>query len=400
MKEDKTQNRLKWFGERKPVRLMLLGALLILGVLNFQKLMNGLRFLWQVAQPLVLGAVMAYMLEVVVKRLERLYFPKSKKRLVIKTRRPVCIVLATVLVVSLLVLITVMVIPGLGDAFALLAKEVPIYVTQLQTWIVENTDQFPEIQQAVMNWKLDWDAIGVQIINYTASGLGGLLSSTVSVISAVTGTVFNFFMSIIFAFFILIGKEKLRSQGSRVIRAALPEKQAQQAHHLLATTHRAFSGFIVGQAMSGLILGFFTWLGMTIFGMPYALIVGVLSGVTALVPIIGAYVGAGVGAFLVFTQSPIMAFWFLVYIIVLQQIETNLIYPRMVSTSVGLPGLWVLAAVSIGGGLGGMAGMLVGVPIAAVIYFIIKEQVEKKEALAAAAAQQPEEEALAEAQAE
>lgn len=400
MKEDKTQNRLKWFGERKPVRLMLLGALLILGVLNFQKLMNGLRFLWQVAQPLVLGAVMAYMLEVVVKRLERLYFPKSKKRLVIKTRRPVCIVLATVLVVSLLVLITVMVIPGLGDAFALLAKEVPIYVTQLQTWIVENTDQFPEIQQAVMNWKLDWDAIGVQIINYTASGLGGLLSSTVSVISAVTGTVFNFFMSIIFAFFILIGKEKLRSQGSRIIRAALPEKQAQQAHHLLATTHRAFSGFIVGQAMSGLILGFFTWLGMTIFGMPYALIVGVLSGVTALVPIIGAYVGAGVGAFLVFTQSPIMAFWFLVYIIVLQQIETNLIYPRMVSTSVGLPGLWVLAAVSIGGGLGGMAGMLVGVPIAAVIYFIIKEQVEKKEALAAAAAQQPEEEALAEAQAE
>ena len=382
--DEKKKNGLTWFGEKKPVRLMLLGALLVLGILNFDALVNKLRFLWQVAQPLVTGAVMAYMLEVVVKRLERIYFPHSRRPIVIRTRRPLCIALATILVFSLLALIMIMVIPGLGEAFDLLASEVPKYLGQLQAWILENAHQFPAIAESVQDWQLDWTGIGVQIINYAFNGMGGLLSSTVTVIGAVTGTVFNFFMSVIFAFFLLAGKDKLKIQTHRIIRAALPEKQADQLRHVISTTHKAFSGFIVGQALNGLILGAATWLGMSIFNMPYALIVGVLSGVTALIPIIGGYIGAIVGAFLVFTQSPGMAIWFLVYIIILQQIQGNVIYPRLVSSSIGLPGIWVLAAVTIGGGLGGVVGMLVGVPIAAVMYILAREMVQKKEKAAAA----------------
>lgn len=384
MMEERKKIGLKWFGEKKPVRLMLLGALLILGIMNFDWLMNKLLFLWQVAQPLVTGAVMAYILEVVVKPLERIYFPRSKKKIVIKTRRLVCIILATVLVVSLVAMVMVMVIPGMAEAFDLLAREAPKYLEQIRAWILENADQFPALAESAQNWQLDWTGIGVQIINYVFNGMDGLLSSTVTVIGAVTGTVFNFFMSVIFAYFLLLGKDKLRKQMHRIIRAILPQRHASQLRYVISTTHKAFSGFIVGQALSALILGAATWLGMKIFNMPYALVVSVLSGVTALVPIIGAYVGAIVGAFLVFTQDPIMAIWFLVYIIILQQIESNMIYPRLVSSSVGLPSIWVLAAVTIGGGLGGMIGMLISVPIAAVVYVLIREYVQKREGISAA----------------
>lgn len=372
-------SRLDWFGEKKLVRLLLLAALLTLGVIHFESLFYGVLFLWQVGQPLVQGAMLAYMLEVVVKRLERFYFPHAKKALLIRSRRPVCILLSTVLVFSMIVLIISMVIPGLGDAFALLAREVPIYLEQLRGWILENEDRFPAIAESAQNWQVDWQGIGTQIVNYAFSGLGGLLSSTVSVIGAVTGTVFNFFMSVIFAFFLLAGKDRLLRQYRRSVKALLPEKRAKVLRHVLGVTHKSFSGFIVGQSLCALILGVVTWLGMMIFGMPYALIVGVLSGVTALVPIIGGYIGAILGAFLVFTQSPVMALWFLVFIIVLQQIQGNVIYPRLVSSSIGLPGIWVLAAVTVGGGLGGIGGMLLGVPIAAVIYILGREKVSKRE---------------------
>ena len=377
--ENKKGFHLEWFGEKRVVRLLLLAALLALGVIHFESLFMGALFLWQVAQPLVLGCILAYMLEVVVKRLEKIYFPKARNPLLQKSRRPVCIMGATVLVLSMIVLVISMVIPGLGDAFALLAQEVPKYLEQLKGWILEHEDLFPSLAESAQGWQVDWEGIGKQIVTYAFSGLGGLLTSTVSVIGAVTGTVINFFMSVIFAFFLLAGKERLLRQFRRSVRAMLPAERAKRLGHVLSVTHKSFSGFIVGQSLCALILGVATWLGMMIFGMPYALIVGVLSGVTALVPIIGGYIGAILGAFLVFTQSPVMALWFLLFIIVLQQIQGNVIYPRLVSSSIGLPGIWVLAAVSIGGGLGGIGGMLLGVPIAAALYILSREKVANKE---------------------
>ena len=378
MAEKENVSRLSWFGEKRPVRLLLLAALLTLGVIHFESLVRLCLFLWQIAQPLVLGAAMAYVLEIVVKRLERLYFPHSQKTLVLASRRWVCVGLAAVLVTAFLALVVVMVIPGLMDAFTVLAREVPQYFEQGRLWILENQDSFPTLAESVKEIEFDWQSIQDRVVSYAMSGLGGLLSSTVTVIGAVTGSLVNFFMSLIFALFLLAGKNRLRGQYDRLMAAFVKPRRVEKINRFFSVAHRAFSGFIVGQSLNGLILGAATWLGMLAFGMPYALIVGVLSGATALVPIIGGYIGAIIGAFLVFTVNPIQALWFLIFIIILQQIQGNLVYPRLVGSSIGLPSIWVLAAVTIGGGIGGIGGMLAGGPGAAAGYALLQERVRER----------------------
>lgn len=375
MEHPQGEPRISWFGEKRLVRLMLLAALLTLGVIHFESVVNGIIFLWQIAQPLVMGVIMAYILEIVVKLLEGWYFPHFQKKWVHASRRWVCILLAMVLAFSLVVLVVQMVIPGLMDAFTLLAREVPRYYTELKNWALDQASAFPALEESIQNLELDWENIQQRIINYAMKGLGGILSSTVTVISVVAGSVINFFLSVIFALFLLLGKNRLRTQYERLLTAFLPARRRDKLHHITAIAHKAFSGFIIGQSTNGLILGAATWLGMLIFQMPYALIVGVLSGVTALIPIIGGYIGAILGAFLVFTVNPVQAIWFLIFIIILQQISGNLVYPRLLGSSVGLPGMWVLAAVTIGGGLGGIGGMLLGVPLLATAYTLLRDEV-------------------------
>lgn len=370
-----------WFGSRKIVRLMLLAALLILGVLNFGRLCAAARFLWHVMQPLALGAVMAYVLEIVVKYLEGVYFPKSSAAFVLKSRRMVCVLLAAALLIAVMALLFWMVIPGLADAVGLLTRELPAYIEQGQLWLIENTAAFPGVSDALKEMRFDWEAIQQSIVNYAVNGLSGILSSTVSVIGAVTGGLASFFMSLIFAVLLLTGKKRLHAQYVRIMALIPRQDLAARFHHVMTVAHRAFSGFIMGQTLDALLLGVFTTLGMVAFGMPYAMIVGVLSGTTALIPLVGGYIGAIVGAFLVFTVSPMQALWFLLFIIVLQQVFGNLVYPRLVGSSIGLPGMWVLAAVTVGGGLGGVGGMLLGVPVMATIYALAREKVQEREAL-------------------
>ena len=370
----------RWFGEKKFVRLMLLAALLALGVIHSESLLKAVLLVWSIAHPLIIGAALAYILEVVIKRLERVIAPKSKKKWVVRGRRPLCIVLATILVLSILVLLVYTVIPGLKDAFTVLGTELPNYFVQLKQWLLDRTAALPELNEYVQDLNLDWASIQERLIKWALNGAGtsGLLSSTVSVIGAVTGSIANFLISAIFAIFLLGSKEKLNNQYHRVMEAIFSEEKNEKIQHVLDTTNRCFSGYIVGQTMNGLILGILTWLGMRIFRMPYALMVGVLSGTTSLIPIIGGYIGAAAGTFLVFTANPGLALWFLVFIVALQTLQGNIIYPRLVGNSVGLPSLWVLAAVSVGGGIGGIGGMMLAVPITAACYSLMHEWVSKR----------------------
>ncbi|MBR6187121.1 MAG: AI-2E family transporter [Clostridia bacterium] len=372
----------RWFGERKIVRLMLLAALLALGVIHFQWLIEGVAVLWRIARPIIVGGCIAYILEIVVKRLEKYFAPNSKNKWILKSRRCICILLASVLVLGIIVLLIFTVIPGLKDAFKVLSRELPNYFTQLKTWALEKTETIQPVHDYVLELELDWTSVQDRVINWAMNGVvnGGLLSSTVSVISAVTGQVANFLISVIFAIFLLVSKAELQSQFLHVLQASVEQKKRSIIQHVLETSNRCFSGFIVGQTLNGLILGILTWLGMRIFGMPYALMVGVLSGTASLIPIIGGYIGAALGTFLVFTQNPSLALWFLLFIVVLQNIQGNLLYPRLVGNSVGLPGIWVLAAVSVGGGLGGIGGMLIAVPMTATGYALLKEWVQKRNA--------------------
>lgn len=379
--EEKESALRKWFGERKPVRLMLLAALLTLCVIHIDKLILAVLFLWRVASPLIVGAAMAYILEIVVKRLEKVIFPKTKKAWLANGRRYMCILIAFVLVLSVVLFFIFTVLPGLGDALALLTRELPVYFVQAKEWVLNTFADVPSVVEYVTNLNLDWPSVQEKVVNWAVNGLGGggLLSSTVSVISAVTGRVANFLISLIFAIFLLCAKNTLMSQFNRVLDACFRPRKRNIISHVLDTMNRSFSGFIIGQVISAMILGFTTWLGMRIFNMPIALMVGVITGVTALIPIIGGYIGAAAGTFLVFTANPGMALWFLLFIVILQTVTGNLLYPKLVGNSVGLPSLWVLAAVSVGGGIGGISGMIAAVPLTATAYTLIREWIAKKE---------------------
>lgn len=374
----------KWFGEKKMVRLMLLAALLALAVMHIEFIIDTALLFWRVASPLIVGTIMAYILEIIIKRFEKLFFPHSKKPWMCKVRRPICILLATALVIFLAVLLVSTIIPGLRDAFTVLAREFPNYFLEVKKWVLENFSDVPTVTDYVKDLELDWNIIQDRAVQWAISGIGdnSLLSNTVTVISAVTGSIANFLISAIFAIFLLASKQKLQSQYRNLVWASVSKRNNGRVQHIMQTANRCFSGFIVGQSINGLILGVFTWLGMRIFGMPYALMVGVLSGTTSLVPIIGGYIGAVLGTFLVFTANPGLALWFLIFIVALQTLQGNILYPRLVGDSVGLPSLWVLAAVSVGGGLGGVGGMMVAVPITATVYILVHEWVQKKKELA------------------
>ena len=380
--QDREHPLSRWFGERKIVRLMLLAALLTLGVIHFEKIVGFVELLWKVSSPLITGAVIAYILDIIVKRLEKLLYPNTKNKWLDKSRRIVSILLAAVLVISFFVLLFSTVIPGLADAFTVLGREFPNYFADVKKWVMETFRDVPAVLEVVEPLELDWPTIQNRVANWAINGVGrdNLLSTTATVISAITGSVANILISSIFAIFLLTSKKTLQSQFRHVVAASVTQRNNNLIQHVLGTANRCFAGFIVGQTLNGLILGILTWLGMRIFGMPYPLMVAVLSGTTSLVPIIGGYIGAALGTFLVFTADSSLAIWFLIFIVTLQNIQGNLLYPRMVGNSVGLPSLWVLAAVSIGGGLGGVGGMMVSVPITATIYCLTHEWVQKKRA--------------------
>lgn len=368
----------KWFGDKKYVRLMLLAALLALAVIHIEFIIDTLLMFWRVSSPLIVGMIIAYILEILIKRFEKIMFPNSKNKWLCKSRRSLCILLSTVLVVFMLVLLVSTIIPGLTEAFTVLGREFPNYFIQVKGWVLENFSDVTAVTDYVKDLELDWNTVQNRVVQWAINGIGenSLLSSTVTLISAVTGSIANFLISAIFAIFLLGSKQRLQSQYRNVMVAAINEKSNGRIRHILSTANRCFSGYIVGQSLNALILGVLTWLGMRIFRMPYALMIGVLSGTTSLIPIIGGYIGAALGTFLVFTANPDLALWFLLFIVLLQNLQANILYPRLVGNSVGIPSLWVLGAVSIGGGLNGVSGMILAVPITATIYTLVHEWVQ------------------------
>ena len=364
--------------KRPIIGYILLIAALILGIQNITVVVTVLQTVAGVLQPLILGAVIAYILNILMKKLEKIYFPKSKNRLINKTKRMVCIILSLLLVIGILGLVMGLVLPELAGAFAVIAESVPVYYEKLVAWLMTYSDKFPVIEEYINGLQLDWSQITKNLVMYATSGVGGIFNSAISVVSVVVGGIVNFVIALIFAIYLLAGKEKLSAQLKRVLAAYLSEKKRAQLAQMVAVADNTFSSFIVGQCTEAVILGSLCTIGMWILRFPYAPMTGAFIGVTALIPVAGAYLGAGVGAFMIMTVDPMKALLFLVFIVCLQQLEGNLIYPKVVGSSVGLPALWVLAAVTVGGGINGIFGMLLGVPIAATLYKLIGMDVRKK----------------------
>ena len=333
--------------------------------------------------PLLLGMVIAYVLNLLLKKIEMFYFPKSKNARVIRSRRPVCILLAFVALILIIAVIVNLVVPELVSSIRLITEEIPGVVEEIRLWALGTLKEVPAVQETLANMNIDLKETLAKVLEVIMTGAGGLFTSVVSLISGLFGTVAQTMIGTIFAIYLLSTKETLAVQADAVMRAYLKTRTRERILYIVSTFHKTFSSFIVGQLLEAVIIGTLCALGMMLLRIPYAVMTGTVVGVTALIPVVGAYIGAAVGAFMVFTVNPLQAVVFVIYLVVLQQLEGNLIYPKVVGSSVGLPGMWVLAAVTIGGGILGIGGMLIGVPLTAAFYRLletdVKTRIERKE---------------------
>lgn len=329
------------------------------------------------AAPLLVGCVVAYLVNILMSLYERHYFPRSARAAVQRTRRPVCMALAFLTLVAVVGLIIGLVVPELAHCIQILFAQLPGALDTLVAWL-ETLDVLPEDIVAALS-AIDWQSKMGQIVQVLTSGLGNVMDVVVNAVSSVFSGVVTLLISFIFAIYLLSGRERLGCQIHRVLRRYLKPRWYQGLCHVLEVLNDCFHRYIVGQCTEAVILGVLCALGMKLLGLPYASMIGALIGFTALIPVAGAYIGGAVGALMILTESPFQAVVFLVYLVILQQVENNLIYPRVVGSSMGLPAIWVLAAVTVGGGMLGVPGMLLGVPLASAAYRLLREDVARGE---------------------
>lgn len=362
-------------------RLMVLAALLVLAVIYSREILLGIGFGVEIVRPFVLGAAIAFVLNIPMKVYEEKLLKKWQGKLAKKCKRPVCIILAILSVVAVVALVVGTVVPQVTTTAAEVGAKIPGFVGKVIDWLDKMTKDYPifaEQVEKLQQMKINWNGIFQNVVDFLKNGAADMLTSTVTIASGIISGIVNTFISFIFALYILAQKEKLGNQGRRVLTAYLPEKAAEKIFRVCSLLYRNFSSFITGQCTEAVILGLMFVIAMTIFRMPYALMVGVMIAFLALIPMVGAFIGCALGAFLILLENPVQAVWFVVMFLILQQIEGNLIYPRVVGSSVGLPAMWVLVAVSLGGSLFGMVGMLVFIPLTSTVYALLRESVNRR----------------------
>lgn len=318
------------------------------------------------AMPLLIGCVIAYIINILMSFYEQHYFPASVNVNVNKSRRPVCMVAAFVSVLLIVIFLIRMVLPELLRCLELLIAQLPGALDSLFAWL-ETKGILPEDLLAPLS-HIDWKSRLQQLLT---QGFG----SVVGVVSSVFSGIVTALFALIFSIYLLLGKETLGAQADKVAKRYLKEKAYRKLLYLLSVLDDSCRKYIAGQCTEAVILGSLCILGMMVLRLPYATMTGAVIAFTALIPVAGAYIGAAVGMFMIFTVSPMKALVFLIFVVILQQLENNLIYPKVVGSSLGLPAIWVLAAVTIGGGMMGVGGMLIGVPFASAAYRLLREDV-------------------------
>ncbi len=328
------------------------------------------------AMPLILGCGIAYLLNIVMTGLEKYLLDRGKMPFMVK--RTLAILLSFLTVLLIIFLIIRFVVPELITCIRLLVSEIPGMLEDLFAKLGENSELMAWIENQLFNF--DWEKNINNIVSVILNGFSNVMGSFINVISRTISATVTVGVAFIFSIYLLIGKEKLLRQLDTLGRTYIKDKIYTKILHVLGTMNDCFHSYIVGQCTEAVILGVLCMIGMRIFGFPYAASIGSLIGFTALIPVAGAYIGAATGFVMILAVSPLKAILFIVYIVVLQQLESNLIYPRVVGASIGLPGLWVLATITVFGGILGIGGMLIGVPLAATAYRLIKEDVSRKNA--------------------
>ena len=327
------------------------------------------------ATPLVVGCVIAYPVNILMRFYERHYFPKAVTGFAVKSRRAVCMAAAFLTLVIAVTLVIDLIVPELVSCVSVIISALPAALESLFNMLAR-LHLLPEDIAASLSGT-DWQSKIGQLIDLVLSGAGTLVNAVLSALSSVFSGIVTALVGLIFSFYLLLGKDRLAGQCSRLMRRYLRPAWYENITYVLRVLDDCFSRYIVGQCVEAVILGTLCTLGMLVLRLPYATMIGALTAFTALIPVAGAYIGGAVGALMVFSVSPVKAIIFIVFLVVLQQAEGNLIYPKVVGSSLGLPAIWVLAAVTVGGGIMGIAGMLLGVPIAAALYRLLKNDLNK-----------------------
>ncbi|MBQ7759190.1 AI-2E family transporter [Anaerotignum sp.] len=366
---------------RKLRGLIVFTLVILVGLLRFDVVLGAAKFILHILMPFILGGAIAFVLSVPMGRIQKRLFghakPGSKLE---KAAAPLSLVLALALVIVILGLVVVVVLPELGSTIAMLGKtlpeKVPALLKKVELLFANNPELVLYIEEIESNLK--WDEILNQMVTFFRVGANTMLDSTISVATGIVSGVGTFFISFVFACYILLQQQFLSRQMKKLFFAYIKEEHAKEVLRICSLTYRTFSSFLTGQCLEAVILGVMFFIAMTIFRFPFAVLVGVLIAFTALIPIFGAFIGCAVGAFLILTVNPTQALAFVIMFLILQQIEGNLIYPKVVGGSIGLPAIWVLAAVSLGGSLFGVLGMLVFIPVVSVLYALLRENVNKR----------------------
>lgn len=343
------------------------------GLNNHELLIRGLSYVIGICSPIILGGAIAFVLNVPLRFFEK-YMGK-----VIKEKQSALrftgIILSYALAIGIIVFVIMTVIPEMVNTVKSLNQGFPQFIDQLDGWVKGLAKNYPDITDYISKLEVNWPSIVERVLGVLQSGVTNVLSSTLGVATSVIGVLTTIMLGVIFSIYILAQKEKLGTQFRKILYAYLPTGKADRITEIGHLTSKTFTGFISGQCMEALLFGILCYIGMLIFNFPYAISISVLIGFTTLIPVLGAFIGTGLGALLILVTNPIKALWFVVFIIVLQQIDEHFMYPRVVGTSVGLPSLWVMIAVTLGGSLMGLFGMLVFVPLVSVFYALFRESV-------------------------
>lgn len=343
----------------------------------FQILGRGLSLI----SPLLLGICIAFIMNVLLRLIERLWDILMQRRKVQwknRYKRPLCLCLTLIMITGSIFIILFMIVPELQRTAMEIVDMIPWYLNEIEHWTKEFSMKFSSGTITLPEFKIDTKAAMDVIGGFLTRSGESVFNKTMEMTTSIFSTLFNLVLGLIFSIYILLSKEKLYSQCKKMLYAFLPEKKAAETIEVMKLTNQTFSKFVTGQFTEALIIGVLCFLGMSILSIPYATMISVLVGFTALIPVFGAFIGTAVGILMIITVNPMKAIWFVIFIVVLQQIEGNLIYPKVVGKSVGLPGMWVLFAVTIGGNGFGILGMLVGVPACSVLYALTRKTVYRK----------------------
>lgn len=356
--------------------IVVISALIII---YFPEIFKLVKSLFTIAFPIILGLIIAYMVNLVLKSLESIFFPKSKSKIVKKLRRSVCLLLSFVIIFAIIYIILRLIIPQINDSISIITEGIPKLAESIKNWflkITEGVDWASEYRNRIENAQINWSEIASKAANIIKSSVNGILGSTFSIINSLFSILITGLTAVIFTITFLSSKELVNRQVKKFLNAYLPKKHVEKIKYVTSVLDEKYSNFIKGKLIDSLIICLLMFAVMLIFALPYASTISIVTMVTSIIPIVGSYIGGLVGFIMIAAVDIQKALLFVVVFAVTLQLESSIIYPKIAGKSIGLPGIWVFTSVILGGALAGPIGMIFGVPLVASVYTFIKNDID------------------------